>query len=537
MSLATRLATGIQLVQQPGKLEDTSKKSLEVLLNDLQDELNDRKTKISTLEVDLSHTKQNLKQIELRRKVLDVADETVVTTFLTTTDGTYEEKRKALSDQVRTAIQESHIPGNKKPIIRESTVSEELEYWRNVGTPDDGTIRHGDMKALTIIPDFTGTSEAQWRAFEHPWLMAIRNRHITEADMKSVLFQKLKGSAATLYLSIPGTEQMPFGEIMNRMRKEYTVDPLTAFNRINGMSQKHNELVRDYSARMTTEGSGMLPKVPRELVTLVVGSTAVVIPNPSMAEEQETFPQRYSEGQSRLANAFLRGLRPDIAARLTSEQYTEYDQVVEAAKKAEWMKESVSAGIIHALEVDVNAMNIRNRPGGRFKPKFGHGNRDTPKNDACFRCGGSGHWAAECTQPKKTYPNSEQANFQKSRPTQKFYTPPRGRYSRGRGGFKGTGQPFHTKGRGGPLPWNPRDPRRRKWMVQKRAGLNRKVKYRQRVHNLTGQEIENTFSEGEIDLAELEEELEQDPDEYEQYQLEVEEFQAALENEDDQPKN
>ena len=142
--------------------------------------------------------------------------------------------------------------------------------------------------------------------------------------MKSVLYQKFKGPAATLYLSIPGTEQMSFGEIMTRMRKEYITDLLTAFNKINRMSQKHNESVRDYSARMTTEGSGMLPKVPGELVTLVAGSTAGVIPNPCKTEEKETFPQRYAEGQSKLANAFVRGLRPDIAAWLTSDRYTEY---------------------------------------------------------------------------------------------------------------------------------------------------------------------------------------------------------------------
>ena len=539
MTLYDRLTTSITLVKSQTKLEETTKKSLETILSEAQDDIDAKKNKIGALEVDLAHTKQKLKSLDLRSKIVDVADKDKVEVFLATQDGSYEDKRKALSEQVKQALQQSHIPGNVKPVIRESTVSEELDYWRNLESPDDGTIRHGDMKALTIIPEFgeKGTSETLWRAFEHPWLMAIRNRHITEADMKSVLYQKLKGPAATLYLSIPGTEQMSFGEIMNRLRKEYTSDQLTAFNRINGMSQKHNESVRDYSARMTLEGSGILPKSPRELATLVVGTASYVIPNPNRAEEEESFPQRYTESQARLANAFLRGLRPDIAARLTSERYTNYEQVVEAARKAEWMKESVSTGIIHSLEVDMHAMNIRGRTGGRFKYKRGQGNREFPKNDACFRCGKSGHWAAECTQPNKTFSNSEQANFQRSRPTQKFYTPPRGRYSRGRGGFKGTGHPFQNKGKGGPLPWNPRDPQRRRWMVQKRAGLNRKNKFRRRVHNITGEEVEDTYTGDEIELAELEEELEQFPEEYEQYQLEVEEFQAAIENEDDQPKN
>ena len=67
--------------------------------------------------------------------------------------------------------------------------------------------------------------------------------------------------------------------------------------------------------------------------------------------------------------------------------------------------------------------------------------------------------------------------------------------------------------------------------------MNRKNKFRRRVHNITGEEVEDTYTGEEIELAELEEELEQFPEEYEQYQLEVEEFQAAIENEDDQPKN
>lgn len=284
-----------------------------------------------------------------------------------------------------------------------------------------------------------------------------------------------------------------------------------------------------------------MPQAPRELATLVVEDAAYVIPNPSRVEETETFPQRYAESQARLTNAFLRGLRPDITARMTSERYTSYEQVVEAARKAEWMKDSVSSGVFN-VEADVNAMgSTRNRPGGKFRPKKGQGqeNRDFPKNDACFRCGKNGHWAAECRQPSKNFATSEQNYLQKSRPTQQYYQPPRGKFSsRGRGRFKGNSRTTPNTERVGRLPWNPRDPKRRKWMVQRRAGLNRKNRYRQRVHNLTGQEIEDSYTTEEMELAELETELEKYPEEYEQYQLEVEEFQDALdEEEDEEPKN
>lgn len=540
-TIPEKIDAGLNVVKTVVK-DDTAKTQLQVLLNDLQDSDDKKVTRINILENELAKLKIDLRKFDLQSKVIDVTDRAKIEDFLAGRAGTYEEKRAALSEQIKVALQQSHIPGKVKPNIRDSTVSEELEYWRNVGLPDDGTIRHGDMKALTIIPEFgaNGTSETLWRAFEHPWLMAIRNRHITESDMKSVLYQKLKGSAAVLYLSIPGVVQMPFGEVMDRMRKEYVSDPLTAYNKIAGMSQKPNESVRDFSARMTLEGAGFMPQAPRELATLVVGSAAYVIPNPAKAEESETFPQRYAESQARLANAFLRGLRPDITARLTSDRYTDYEQVVEAARKAEWMKDSVSTGVFN-VEVDVHAMNsVKNRTGGRFKPKFGQENKEFPKNDACFRCGKSGHWAAECRQPSKTFATSEQAYVQRARPTQQYYQPPRGKFSaRGRGRFRGNNRTVPNRGKVSSLPWNPRDPRRRKWMVQKRAGLNRKMKYRHRVHNLTGQEIENSFTTEEIELAELEEELERYPDEYELYQVEVEEFQDALDgdDQDEEPKN
>lgn len=510
--------------------------SLATLFKDIKDDHKDKVKKQSDQKDELTKVKDELRTLQLRSKVIDCTSPVKITEFLSLKDGTFEENRTALSDQVRMALQQSHIPGNPKPVLREPTVSEELDYWRNAGPLDDHNGRHHDMKALTIIPEFSGGSETQWRAFEHPWIMAIRNRNITETDMKTVLYPKLKGSAAALYLSIPGVDTMPFGEIMNRMRKEYMSDQLTAFNRINGMSQKHNETVRDFSNRMILEGAGSMPRAPRELAVLVADKVSYVIPNPSKKEEDESFPERYAEAQSRLANAFLRGLRPEITARMTSERYTSYEQVVEAARKAEWMKDSISTGMIHTLEAEVNAMNIKDRSGGRFKPR-GKGQQGQQSSDACFRCGRSGHWAAECRQPNKAFATSEQAHVQRSRPTQQYYNPPRGKFSRGRGGFRGNGSRAAKGGRE-PLPWNPRDPRRRRWMVQKRAGLIRKMKYRHKVHHMTGQEIEDTFTSDEVDLARLEEELEQtDPQDYEQYQLEVEEFQSALDEYEEEPKN
>lgn len=378
------------------------------------------------------------------------------------------------------------------------------------------------MKALQSIPDFQGGNESQWRAFEHPWIVAIRNRSITEQDLRTTLYQKLKGPAATFYLSIPGIETMSFGNIMTKLREQYTADTLTAFNKISSMTQKPNELVTDFAARMIVEGKGSMPRAPHELAVLMAGNKTYVMPNPMREEEEATFPERLAESQSKLANSYLRGLRPDITSRLTSEKYTDFNQVVEAAKKAEWMKDSIQTGMIHTLEVEVNAMSL-----GAKKTNFSKFEKRDPggqKNGACFRCGKTGHWAAECRLPGASVAMTEQANFQRS----KAQLTSRRQFPLGtRGGFRG-----RSRGRRSgqfvprPIPWNPKNPRRRRWMVRRRAILNKRTgRQRHQLHHLH-LESEEDFTANEVALGYLEKELrEEDPAAYEVYLMEVSEFE------------
>jgi hypothetical protein len=502
----------------PGSKVTLDPTDVSAVITDLNNALVASQTAQKSLKTTVTEKEDEILKLNNQLSTIDCSSPVEINTFLANNDRLgFERKYQELSKRVRDAIHKS--TPDKKPVLRKPTVTEELEYWRKTGENEPGRDRNHDMKALSAISDFSGGSESLWRAFEHPWIVAIRNRAITENDLRTTLFQKLKGTAAIFYLSIAGIETMSFGEIMEVLREKYTSDPLTAMNKISGMTQKPSESVEDFAARMIVEGKGSMPSAPAELAVLMAGTQNFVMPNPLREEETVTFKQRLSESQAKLTNAFLRGLRPDITSRMTSEKYTTFEQVKKAAESAEWMKDSIQTGMIHTLNVGVNAMNIRGQD--RFKNK----DQNQQKSDACFRCGKTGHWAAECRYPVATGAPTGQAHFQKSKPAFNKRSSPQ----RGRGGFRGRSRPVKMNKNGTNLPWNPRDPRRRKWMVRRRVGLNRKMQFKRRNFHLTGEPAANSFTEDEIDLAQLEGELE--PEEFEQYQLEVAEFDETYADE------
>jgi hypothetical protein len=253
------------------------------------------------------------------------------------------------------------------------------------------------------------------------------------------------------------------------------------------------------------------------------------LPNPKREDELALYPDKLAQAQAKLTNAFLRGLRPDITARMKSEKYADFEQVKQAAEAAEWMNKSISTGMIHTLEVGVNAMNLGGQ--NRFSKNKSHSQK---KSDACFRCGKHGHWASECRVQMPGGAATEHAHFQRSKPAfnKKKFAP------RGRGRFRGRPKSSPRK-TGTNLPWNPRDPQRRRWMVRRRVGLNRKMKHRRTNYHLTGEQADETFTADEVDLAQLEQMY--DSDEYEQYMLEVDEFDCNWgdfeSDDDDDSKN
>jgi hypothetical protein len=113
--------------------------------------------------------------------------------------------------------------------VRPATIAEELWYYRQVGGRTQETLRH-DLKALEKIPVFLADEtdacrlDAKWRAIiELPFIMAVRNRDISEEDLKTALMSRMQGNAEQFLLAQPNITNMTFDQIMRLCRQRFYV--------------------------------------------------------------------------------------------------------------------------------------------------------------------------------------------------------------------------------------------------------------------------------------------------------------------------
>ncbi len=481
---------------------------------------------------------------------VDLMSYTAVKTHMETlkADGkSFEDQRRALARLVR---QETLMGDPKKVSLRNPNVQEELHYHRTAGGKYDPKEK-SDLKVLASIPVFSGGDDCQWRQFEFPWLQAVRNRNISEEDLKTVLFQKLQNAAAQFYMSLPGIDYMSFGEIMQAFRDRYTIDRLEAQAKVRELSQEAGEKVLDYAAKVRSMGKPLLPPPPFLLKALLTTDAegqehSVVIPNPFEVEEKKEWTDNCDKATSLMIDDFIRGLQPVIRRNLPKRKYSSLQEAIEAARDTEDFERRYEPNEINSLQQE---------PAGTVNAQFARQGR----KGNCHNCGSADHWKNECPQPLRQKGAQGKAQKSSAPVTNKPYNPAgsfkrgpwtwerdQGRSSRpptrsfgARGRGRGT---LSRGGRGrgsGRLPWNPRDPRRRSWMINRRARLNFNHRLRDRVNNLVATEGEDdAFTPEEEELMTLEEQLKlEDPEEYKAYIDEVYAVHDALFNEEEEEED
>lgn len=482
---------------------------------------------------------------------LDSVDE--IQTFFNNSQATsFEGRRNALSQAVKQQILNKKMDRSR---LKPTTLSHELLYWRTVGEaqggvrPDQSVM--ADLKALAGIPTFSGGDDAVWREFELPWLMAVRNRNISEQDLKTVLSQRLQGNAKQYYMSIPGVLAKSFGETMEALKKRYANDFIKSQALVEGATQGPQQKVEDFAASVLVKGRGMLPEEPSELKILTIPNSEVeyVIPNPILEEEEAAYRTKYTHARNQLTRFLYRGLRTSTQARLTSEKYTDFDTLLENAVKAEWMKDSGTGGLVHHLQTEeqtelqnlkqrveqLSLHALNNKP---FKPWSSfRGNRGKPgratsgqqRDSTCFECGSLDHWVSECPNRKKNNDQQRKAqHYGLQRKTARGSI--RGSHAR-RPTFqkqedKRPGRYFRSM--------SSKDPSKRRWMISRRV---RSVKKQRRLYHL-GTEATQEVSEDEQDLNDFEDQLfAEDPQEWQVYCQQVQEAEEMEEEPDEETKN
>ena len=204
---------------------------------------------------------------------INVLTEAGVKAAITSLKAKHADDMQKVKEDLSQHIRREYLAGKIEKIkFRDTTVTEELQYYRDIHGSSTSDQKM-DLKALDVIPVFKGGSEYEFRSFEFPWLQAIRNRNIAEENLKTALYQRLQGSAQTWLLSLPRSETMTFGEIMEQMRKKYVEDRIAAQSNVLGMTQGSRETVDDFIARVNVTAKSMFPLAPKELKTYVVSDS------------------------------------------------------------------------------------------------------------------------------------------------------------------------------------------------------------------------------------------------------------------------
>jgi hypothetical protein len=312
-------------------------------------------------------------------------------------DITFEQIRAEIAAMVRQA--KSADPNS--PIqIRPATISEELWYYRQLGGRTQDTLRH-DLKALEKIPVFLADEtdpcklDAKWRAMQLPFIMAVRNRHISKEDLKTALMSRMQGNAEQFLLAQPNITSVTFDQIMTLCRQRFYVTENQAAARTKNTYQLDKESVHVYAERLQVASLQLFPTKPSQIKGFVVqnnpdtqdGLTAMPIPDPFQQEDALRYDREVKLVGRTLITNFFKGLKTSIRQKLHSIRLDEllFQEVVAAAVREERFAADFPEGTqrsAYALETMENEHAFATRGTG------------------CYQCNDPNHWIKDCPQLK-----------------------------------------------------------------------------------------------------------------------------------------
>ncbi len=289
---------------------------------------------------------------------------------------------------------------------------------------------------------------------ELPFIMAVRNCHISEEDLKTALMSHMHGNAEQFLLAQPNITSMTFDQIMTLCLQRFYVTENQAAARTKNTYQLDKESVQVYTERLQVASLQLLPTKPSQIKGLVVrnnpdtqdGLTAMLIPNPFQQEDALRYDQEVKTVGRTLITDFVKGLKTSIRQKLHSIRLDElsFQEVVAAAIREERFAADFPENTqrsAYALETTENEQAFATRGTG------------------CYQCNDPNHWIKDCPQLKGANSGGKRGSYPARRRiwTEKNYNfskdsksyPTAGNNSRSPRGRGGRGFPQNRGSRGG----------------------------------------------------------------------------------------
>jgi hypothetical protein len=241
---------------------------------------------------------------------------------------------------------------------------------------------------------------------ELPFIMAVRNPHISEEDLKTALMSRMQGNAEQFLLVQPNITSMTFDQIMTLCRQRFYVTKNRAAARTKNTYQLDKESVQVYAERLQVASLQLLPTEPSQIKGLVVrnnpdtqdGLTAMPIPNPFQQEDALCYDQEVKTVGRTLITNFVKGLKTSIRQKLHSIRLDElsFQEVVAAAIQEERFAADFPENTqrsAYALETTENEQAFATR------------------GTNCYKCNDPNHWIKDCPQLKGTTSSGKRGSF------------------------------------------------------------------------------------------------------------------------------